>query len=175
MPNTLHRLEVDGEEWEHAIRFPSDIFGTAYNYRRENKTADQGALIARKIKKFNQVNMFLAASRSRLYNANGNRTEYTYLYSDAAGKISALVFFPASIAEWFSQDFNIPAMIETSHLKGDAQYTAKYNKEYLTPTVGSSGYSSIRLISKDGYSEATRVFAARTPTKIIPSDNRGTI
>ena len=193
-PNTIHKLELDGEEWTHAVNLTQDLFSKAQKFYGTHKShGGKGSmttgenLASSKAYQYSQANFFLAAARDRLYNSDGSRTDYTYLKTDSSGKLRAIVFFPMSIAGWFAQDFNAEAYVETApgefvdgkYVAGkgtNATNTATNNKQIgLKPTVGSSGYATIRLVNADGTSEAIRVFAARMPGKNIPSDPKGSI
>ena len=107
----------------------------------------------------------------KLYNPDGSPTNATILKSNEFGKIRVLVFFPLSVARWFSQDFNA----QSYRLDYTGYESSEYGKPEEKPTQGSQGYTMISLENEDRTSIAKRVFANRTPIKIIPPDAKGNI
>jgi hypothetical protein len=170
-PNTEHRLYLDGEEWAHAISITQDLFDYSHRAavnRHPNNKATGELLAGSNAYKFNQLTQFLQVSRSRLYNTDGSPTAYTRFKTNASGYMRILVFFPLELAGWFSQDFNASGYFESG------SNTIANGAQKLKPTLGSSGYSTIEL-SDHNESRAVRVFAGRTPNKVIPTDPKGTI
>ena len=106
--------------------------------------------------------------------------ENTILKTDRRGRAVMLVFFPLEISGWFSQDFNAPSYqldlaYETPTWNDSIAAQSLIQQKLLTPTYGSSGYTTLVLMDATGSSQAVRVFANRTPQKTIPHDARGAI
>lgn len=199
-PNTIHKLYLDSQEWTNTILMKQSLLTAAFYEPRRfysmwgSQTHLSGATISGEsvndvlvtswVNKVNEVGRFLNIAMSKLYDSNGNPTQDTIIQTDASGKCKVLVFFPLDFAGWFSQDFNAPsyALNYTGFGFNEAENTSStaysdltgYNA-YLKPTVGSMGYTAISLESANRESVAVRVFANRTPNKILPSDPKGSI
>lgn len=204
-PNTVHKLYMDTQNWPFVVSIDKDDFKAAFydpvrrnkksfnQYNAESPVGDEGLIIST-WRKVNELSRFLKQARARMVDADGNFLADSTLTTDNQGKIRCLVFFPLEIAGWFSQDFNADSYIESrgaeelaaqqpkawqiirrSFTQGASKYTRSNNVGRIKPTGGSSGYSSIALKDETGQSIASRIFANRTPFKIIPYDPKGNI
>jgi hypothetical protein len=190
-PNTIHSLYLDTETWPFAVSIDKDDFKAAYldnksAATRIKYTGTNEVLIFSKTRKINELQRFLQQARNRMQDENGNFLQDSILTTDNQGKIRCLVFFPLDLAGWFSQDFNASAYQQQAtystsgwgkyrSYSSGSQYEADNFVSKLKPTGGSSGYSAISLKDSTGESVAERIFANRTPFKVIPYDPKGNI
>ena len=174
-PNTIHKLYLDTEVWQNVILLNQALFDASkYEPRRSSKKDKEiGAetLVLSRNNKVNELGRLLNLAMQKLYNPDGSPTNATILKSNEFGKIRVLVFFPLSVARWFSQDFNA----QSYRLDYTGYESSEYGKPEEKPTQGSQGYTMISLENEDRTSIAKRVFANRTPIKIIPPDAKGNI
>lgn len=177
-PNTIHKFYMDSVEWPHVINLTRDMFlASRYDSAWKGASASDLAsnvLAHSKKRKVNELTRFLANARAKLYNADGTPTDATIIKSNAQGQAEFMVFMPLDLAGWFSQDFNAEAYAETKIGTGTNPYIIGYNNGKIKPTQGSSGYTALELTNGVD-SNAMRVFANRTPSKVIPFDPKGTV
>lgn len=167
-PNTIHKLHLDTIHWPYVVpmyagtntyvsaKIASATINGVYNFGAASSNWDLDS-----VDEFflNDNNIILKTNRS--------------------GQIVMLVYFPLDIAGWFSQDFNATSYnLDAAYAasSGDpAKASSLIQAQLLTPTYGSSGYTTLVLMDATGSSQAVRVFANRTPNKTIPYDARGMI
>lgn len=154
--STVHNLYVDGVDWG--------------QYTNAMKSGDADRPYVFRIRSASVNGTWFFDCK---YDDTGGTTGDP-LKTNASGQIAMIAFFPLDLAGWFSQDFNAVSYTYGGSDKGFIQ-TTYTSGGVLTPTYGSSGYSSIVLKDSTGQSIASRVFANRTPNKTIPYDPRGSI
>lgn len=177
--NTVHKFYVDTEWWPEVVLLTQSLFDAAHDpdiYQRDRAESLRAAnpeylFISGGSVEVNEVAKFLTLAMNKLYNADGSPGPATVLKSDRYGKLRFIVFFPLNLAGWFSQDFHA----ESYRLDYRGYDISAYQDQYLRPTYGSSGYTALVIQDGTGTSQASRIFANRTPNKTIPYDSRGNI
>jgi hypothetical protein len=185
--NTVHQFYVDTEFWPETVLVTQSLYNQSqYSWRRDPSrqgtndlwrdlkseiAAHPDLLLVSPDDRINEVTKFLSLAFGKLYTSSGAPGPDTVLKTDQYGKMTFVVFFPLALAGWFSQDFNARAY----RLNYSGYDMQTLQGEKMTPTYGSSGYTSLVLQDSTGTSQASRIFANRTPNKTIPYDSRGYI